>query len=797
MLNTNSTLFNAENQKNLPDQFNLFTAVVVTSKGGSYVTTVVRENFMGGGADSGSTIQAIPISAVFAGFLGFKQVTLPQPGDRVLCAAKGGNECYLLGSIPQNNLTSELLTARTNMGAGDCAQEASNRLGHEEKFPVIPANRRPTDVVDGEWAVANEFGVLVGMLQHLAQLKGSELAQVQCHLLDDLVRIISHNFQHYTALGEYNVYHDGKSLMAEFGATHQPGETYGRPLVETDSGAPVFTKTGTHIEDDSVDFYKITEDERIKAVERFKVFLGRMGDFLHLFLCRPDPDYTPNLSGKPPSPKPDTGLADLHIATDGAVHLRSVREVFIEKTNWIRVPARVYAPEDPQGDKAQDIEYEEKEKFEWEQSYSYKGNPFQYFLQLRDYVAYVSEKNYYRNFKKHPKDFYVNDNINKEHNLKTINKVDKWTKLEQQPYELRTSGVYLMPNGGITIKDSWNSAIVMEGGNIYIQPAKDLVLQPLRSLIGKVGKHLQLAAKEEVDLSSTEKGFRLKTHESQYFYSATGGIVLEAENPPATTGTPDPETEAIKTVGGIVLKSGYGIYNYAKKEILSYAKTRIGLQSLQEMYIQADSRISAYSKGGLYLLADGSLLAEADGSALFVSKGSVVCAGQGTTALGQEDSYLGVKYDPDSIFIDILKGIVPMDRIMSSIDRLKQGCVEKPIECFLFNDPSDFEKLKFNYLKSERYGALIPEQDAIPSTMAQQDDKLTSLYGLQNWTETVINGTLPYPGKEKFENFYLDADKPKNYEPNQTGKSWNSKAESQSSPCSLTLKSLNQYKINT
>lgn len=779
--------------KFVPGTFDIFTGVVLTSKTGTYVTLVAREGFMGNTPDAGNPIQAVPLASTLANYLGFREVIQPQPGDRVLCASMGAGTCYILGSIPQNNMTSKDMPNRSNIGPGDPTMEDANRQGHKEKFPINPANRRPSDVVDGEWSIANEFGVLLALSQHLAQLKGSELAQIQCHLLDDLVRIISHNFQHYTALGEYNVYHDGKSIMAEFNATHQPGETYGRPLVDSDSGGPIFTETNTHVKDDSVDFFEITENERIKAIERFKIFLGRMGDFVHMFLCRPHPSETRNYD-EPPG-EPDTGLADLHIGTDGSLHLRSVREVFIEKTNWIRVPHRFKDPADPTGDKAQDLDYEDKERFEWAQDYQYKGNPFFYFLQLRDYVAYTLEKNHYRNFKTHEKDFYVNDDPGNEQNLKTINKVDKWTQLEQEPYELRTSGVYLMPNGGITIKDSWNSAIIMEGGNIYIQPAKDLILQPLRSLIGKVGKHLQIAAKEEIDFSSTEKGFRLKTDKSQYFYSDKAGIVLESKATIPTTGAPDPETEAIDYVGGIVLKSMYGIYNYAEKEILNYTKGRLVLQSLEGMFFRSEALMSAYSKETMLLFSDGSLIADGANSAVIVSsEGSVVCAGTGSTALGGEDTPLGIKYDEDSMFIDILKGAVPMDEIIARLEESKPP-LENPIEFTLFQEPENFEKLKFNFLKSSRYGNINPNEDAIPSSMAQQDDKLTSLYGLSDWTEVEINGTLPYPGKDKFENFYMDGEKPVNLQPIPNGKSWCNKAESEKTPSAIALKSLQTYKI--
>jgi hypothetical protein len=344
-------------------------------------------------------MQGIMLASQLSSFLGFKEVIVPQPGSRVLCAQVGANSCYILGVIPQNNMTSENIPGRSMTGAGDPHMDQANQKGHVDKNSILSINRRPSDIVDGEYAIGDEFGTMLAFFQQMITLKGSELAQVQCFLMDDLVRIISHNFQHYTALGEYNIWHDGKSIMAEFGATHQPGESYGRPLVESDSGAPMFTKTGSNDVKDDSDFYKIAEDERTRAIERLKIFLGRLGDFLHVYMVRPDPQETRGFDKKPS--KPDTGLFDFHLGLDGGAHIRSVKEVFIEKTNWIRVPHRCKDPADKQeGDVEHEKNYEEKKKFEWKKEYKYLENPHYYFLQLRDYVAYVCEKKNYENFKK-------------------------------------------------------------------------------------------------------------------------------------------------------------------------------------------------------------------------------------------------------------------------------------------------------------------------------------------------------------------------------------------------------------
>jgi hypothetical protein len=776
----------------------IFTAVVVTSNAGSNAVTVHRETYSGvRKGDMGHMMQAVPLSSVMSTYLGFKESILPQPGSRVLCISDSVAKCFILGTITPENIKMQNTAGRAMLGAKNALADQANRVGHEEYTPTFTDNRRPTDVVDGEHVISNEFGVLLGLYQQLANLKASELAQVQCFLLDDMVRIISHNFQHYTAIGEYNIWHDGKKIMAEFGATHKASEAYGVPAVNSDSGSPTFTEEGSHDVKDNQDYYKIQDDERSKAVERFKLFLGSVGDFLHLFVVRPDPSNKPKLNQQDPS-KPDTGLCDIHIGTDGGLHLRSVKEVFLEKTHWIRVPHRKSAPEDPEGDDGESLEYEKKQKFNFQNSYKYKGNPFTYALQIRDYVAFVNEKCGYSNFKKHNKDFFVNDSIDNENSLKSFGPIDKDTDLYQQDYELRSAGIYIMPNGGITIRDAWNSAIVLEGGNVYIQPAKDIIQQPLRSFIVKAGAHINMDCKKHIDLSSTKEAVRIKSEKSQYFYSEKGGIVMETKGEEDNTGKPDPKEQAIEEVGGIVFKSKLSIYNYAEKDIVNYAKKKVLFQSLENMdLIAPENTITMYARDAVHVLSDDTISTYGAKTNLHISDGSVILAGAGATVLGHEEQNLGIMYDDKSMFIDILKGVFPTTETTEELSKIKK-VKDDILKQVTFYEVKKFEDLQFHFLKSDKYEPkLKPNEDAIPASLAQQEDKLTGAYSLSTWEQEEINKSLPYPGKEMFENFFLDAEKPNNLEANGMGKDYSSKAESTPSPATVTLKSLKQYKIQS
>jgi len=773
---------------------NIFTGVVVTSNAGSGAVTVVKESYGGSiGPDMGHMLQGVVVSQAMTAYLGFKQTLIPQPGARVLCVSDSNLICYIVGVVPQENQAFQSLPSRGMLGAKNALFDTANRQGHVKNTPNIQDNRNPSDVVDGDYVVSNEFGVLLGLYQELANLKASELAQVQCYLLDDLVRIISHNFQHYTAIGEHNIYHDGKRLLVEFGATHKPAESYGRPAVDSEGDEPVFQEENGHTVDDEKDFYKIKEDERIKAIERFKLFLGSVGDFLHLYLVRPEPKEVRTLDPSNVPAKPDTGLCDLHIGTDGAMHIRSVKEVFIEKTNWIRVPLRHSAPDDPEGDDAETLDYKHKEKFNFKDEYKYLSNPFTYALQIRDYVAYVNEKLNYQNFKAHEKDFYVNDVVADEHSLKEIQRLDKETDLNLNQYELRTAGIYLMPNGGITIRDAWNSAIVMEGGMIYLQPAKDLISQPLRNNIVKAGARISMTCKKQLDMSSTEEGLRIKTEKSQYYYSDKSGFVIQSNGTTDTKGTPDPSAEAIEDIGGIVLKSKLHIYNYAEKNVVSYAKEQVLIQAQKNLDIVGTTECTLYGKNNLQLFTDGTMLGYANKSIDFLCDGVAVLAGSSGTVLGQKEQNLGVMYDPDSPYVDIIKGAIEVADYTEQLNDAKKSR-EDLLKFTTFQSEDNFEKLKFKFLASSKYN-LDPQKDAIPTTLTQQDDLLTGNYGLVGWTEKEINDTLPYPGRELFSKFYYKAEAPKNLESNPSGKDYSSKANSKAEPPKIELGSLQNYKV--
>ncbi len=735
----------------------VFVAVVITSNAGSGAVTVARESYGGSeNANVGMNLQGVVVSQTMANYLGFKESLLPQPGSRVLCVENTATSCYIVGVIPWENAGISEMPARTTVGQGSALAEASNRVGHQKYTPLIFDNSKSGDVVDGEHVIFNEFGVLLGLFQQFATLKASELAQIQCHLLDDLVRIVSHNYQHFTALGEFNITHDGRRIMAEFGATHKTVEIYGDNATTSDKGKkPQFKKDGDDSVDDSSDYFKVSEDQQKKATERFKLFLGSIGDFLNLFIVRPAESEG----------KPEAGLANIHAGVDGGLHIRSAKEVFIEKTNWIRVPNRVTRPEDPSGDDGESLTYEEKKRFIFNDEVKNR-----HALQLRDYVAYVNQKLNYQNFKSQAKDFLVNDSIEDEFTL------NEKTKLDQEFKEAGvnlggTAGIYLMPNGGITIRDAFNSAIIMEDGNVYIQAAKNMFAQPSKDCVFKVGQSFSLAAKAHIDLSSTTGGLRLKSTQAMYLYSL-GGLVLHGNSGTSAPFVPeqDPELygrqvyqflnedfeieekeqkppipEHLALVPGVVVKTNGGIYNFSGSI----------LNQTGNIFNQVGGQVNT-TAAAIIDLALAQHVTVSKGFGLNYFQGDWFTIADGNAGLSGKTLSLGKYKKPINVMGSVLKGVIKTgawkkkskicEFIKSRLDLLEYTAYKKrgPEKIY----PAQF--LRFRWPKSEHYNFEL-KQDPMQQTIFQQAKQR----GTSGWGEQGVNSSLPYPGLQVWPSYLL------------------------------------------
>ena len=288
-----------------------------------------------------------------------------------------------------------------------------------------------------------------------------------------------------------------------------------------------------------------------------------------------------------------------------------------------------------------------------------------------------------------------------------------------------------------------------------------------------------------MDLSSTDEGIRLKADTSAYIYSDKGGIVLESAGDKNTAGTPDQsedDADALEYIGGIVLKSTLGIYNYTAGNILNFVLSNFYIDAKNGVYAVTDNML-LFGKKSFAMLAKKSINMISKTSTTLMSIGRAAFGGIGATSLGMKDQKIGIKAVPKFGWKkDPPEGVVDFQAYIDDwqIDKTMDETYKNLIQYTVFKETKGsewhkFTDLKFRFLKSLNYN--LTDSDGIVGSLAQQDDLVSNAFELESWQETEINGTMPFPGKEKGEQYYFSPGKLTNLEKSPDDKDLVNKAD--------------------
>jgi hypothetical protein len=125
------------------------------------------------------------------------------------------------------------MPATDNTGSEAIAVTEATGIGGDGPNRTVVAGRgnyrmaaEPRDVAPGDWVQTAPDGAMAAVLTGgTALIKGSAMAQVRTHNLNDLVEIISRNYRSVTDMGEFNVKNtDGRVNMSFRGASDQRTE---------------------------------------------------------------------------------------------------------------------------------------------------------------------------------------------------------------------------------------------------------------------------------------------------------------------------------------------------------------------------------------------------------------------------------------------------------------------------------------------------------------------------------------------------------------------------------------------
>ncbi len=96
-----------------------------------------------------------------------------------------------------------------------------------------------------------------------------------------------------------------------------------------------------------------------------------------------------------------------------------------------------------------------------------------------------------------------------------------------------TSGISLLPDGSVVLRDAWGSQITMSGGSIVISAANDVVVQPGRTALTLAGQHVVVKAHENIEIEANQGSVGIKAETQLGLLGGnggTGGILLDCRN---------------------------------------------------------------------------------------------------------------------------------------------------------------------------------------------------------------------------------------------------------------------------
>ena len=478
-------------------------------------------------------VTCLCISHILAGVCGVSACSVIPVGTQVRFVRTGAGSSlgFAFGAcLPHDRVSSGPPRTNTSWptvpGGGEDAYSSDAYVKLAKAAPEHfsqAVDGRPSDIFPGEWAMANENGVLLGIMSLCARIGATERSKLEMFVLDDLVRLTSGHFQHFSAMGDMQIYNDSGRLSLEFrGTSHQP-ELFGAESYEEFAQLRDRDHTNDAATSGSKQIYSTKAPADIK--ERLQVFLGDLGNLVHVVVCNPqapnfvEPEGKFRLRG---AKIRHSGLAQQVVATSGTILSRAAGASISRRSDTIPVPVKLREPWDPSGDKPDDVAKPVPET-------PYRmddDDPWAASLLLRDQVAWL-DRQMYAEFDRRPKTWHVPEEMDMLPPENTYDRIDG-DQAEFKRNMYRKSYVGQLQDGSIVFRDAWGSEIFMRGGKIIISAPDGIEYRSGKSQVFMAGHDICMRARKSFDLSATDGDMRLKAQGNFQATAASRGILLQS-----------------------------------------------------------------------------------------------------------------------------------------------------------------------------------------------------------------------------------------------------------------------------
>lgn len=470
----------------------------------------------------GEVVRCVWAAGIMCGLLGFRLSHVPTINTRVLVLHSGMEHDFIVGTLPALIVDGVQPDRKlTGEGAADYTTTAPFTSRQDPNETGYTDHRPPVDLVEGEIDLSNLQGVGLSLLRHMASLQAGDLARVECHLHDDLVRIISDAFKHYTAFGEHSITNDGGRLNVVWHGTSREHEAMGR-MRETDP--LVKLKDGDTVDQTDVD------PEKDDGRWRFSQYVGWLGNFVNMFVTDPV-----NQIGKLAEDAFRSGKARVHVGNDGAILLQSVSDIVLEKVVRIPVPVPLRREDSADGNRTDDPAANYDFLKAWQPSD--QGNVFEMAFQLREYARWLSATHSLARFRQLNREWRVPTELQTPAPSLSADETDRrqanlpTASASVAAWRLAYSAIRIFRDGSIQTVDAYGNSITSTKTGVLFDTPRDFTFVAGGSFNVLAARDINLVAQKDVGITAAKGAIRVKAETALQMFVKAGHAVIE------TTGT--------------------------------------------------------------------------------------------------------------------------------------------------------------------------------------------------------------------------------------------------------------------
>lgn len=475
---------------------------------------------------------AVLASSIVSGMLGFQDSRVLSLDTPVALAY--GNPSFIFAAFPSAP-PDELNGGNRSVAWGDPVSR-SNDAGRFSSTNIAE------DLVAGEFDFDNLFGVGIRFLTSLIAMKAGDRAKVECHLLNDMVRVISQQFRHIHGAGDDLIFDHGRPTI-ERGYSSYRHEIMGK-LKESDA---LFELKGDEIDKESVD--------RIKAMARHRYleFMGFAGDFIHRFVCDP-PEAVFQLSQGSTGRR--AGKAWEHFGSDGSYVLQSTSEIRLERVTRIPVMYRKDSHESPKVTKARKYRELKRDLLKsWDYGSIAGKDAYRTAYQIRLYARWLTRFQAFTRALQLDSEYEVpSEKAGPDPDWNNAEDDRKETNKDLEYFEAY-SCYCILRDGSQVIHDGYGSSAVFSNGNVQLSASRHLDLEAAGD-IRIACSSLFVKARRHIEFSASAGGILLHSYAFLRVLCEKGSLYLRSDAKPLDAAEPDgPKPNVEPPIDPVVLEA--------------------------------------------------------------------------------------------------------------------------------------------------------------------------------------------------------------------------------------------------